>query len=69
VSGGIASFTIKLFPITLHENSKVEQYPDTLDHIQFMHCAASQGKQTDGTMHPNVAVAAMLDVIIESTLL
>jgi hypothetical protein len=58
-----------LFPITLHENSKVEQYPDTLNHIQFMHFAASQVKQTDGTIHPIVPVAAMLDVIIESTLL
>jgi hypothetical protein len=38
------------------------------DHIQIVHCAFSQDKQTDGTTHPNVPVAAILGVMIESTL-
>jgi hypothetical protein len=49
------------------ENSKVNIQVQPLDHIQFVHCASFQDKQTDGTMHPNVAVMAMLGVTIGLT--
>jgi hypothetical protein len=60
-------FTIELFPITLLVNSKVNIQVQPLDHIQLVHCASFQDKQTDGTMHPNAAVMAMLGVTIGLT--